>query len=243
MSKKQSDFVVYVRNSVLIQALVAFSRQVFTPATQTEPASSVEHLTLVYLDPAANSLVPTGEQLRNAIKVETDVPPLVEGKMNGWAEVLDSHKQPPADEDRIEGSPREVIDAVQFGAASEEIAHLRKELADAEADLSTASNTMGTLTQKVLDQEKEIEALKSSAQLSQESHGPFDGQPVQLPEGIVTESGKTEADLAADHAEQRASEAADSMTDTEKDALADAASAPVPEQSAIPTVGVGQPAQ
>lgn len=79
--KKQGDFVIYSRNSVLINALVAFSRQVFLPEGPTE------HLTLVYLDPAAASAAPTGEQLRNSIKVQADVPPLAEGAVNGWKEV------------------------------------------------------------------------------------------------------------------------------------------------------------
>lgn len=81
MSKKQGDVIVYQRNGVAIQALVAFSRQVLLPEGPTE------HLTVVYLDPAAASAAPTGEQLRNSIKTQADVPPLVENAVNGWKEV------------------------------------------------------------------------------------------------------------------------------------------------------------
>lgn len=88
MSKQQGDFITYVRNGAAINALVAFSRDVYTPATQTVPASTVEHLTLVYLDPsAASSGIQTGEQLRSSVKTEFSVAPLTEGKVNGWKDV------------------------------------------------------------------------------------------------------------------------------------------------------------
>lgn len=90
--KQHRDFVIYVRNGVAINALVAFSRAVFTPATQTVPASTVEHLTLVYLDPSSSS-TQTGEQLRSSIKTEFSVPPLVEGRVNGWKDVADDDGQ------------------------------------------------------------------------------------------------------------------------------------------------------
>lgn len=88
MSKQHRDFVTYVRNGVAINALVAFSHDIYTPATQTEPAVTVEHLTLVYLDPAAASnSIPTGDQLRGSIKTEFSVPPLADGLVNGWKDV------------------------------------------------------------------------------------------------------------------------------------------------------------
>lgn len=90
MSKQQGDFITYVRNGAAINALVAFSRDVYTPATQTVPASTVEHLTLVYLDPsAASSGIQTGEQLRSSVKTEFSVPPLTEGKVNGWKDLIE----------------------------------------------------------------------------------------------------------------------------------------------------------
>lgn len=88
MSKQHRDFVILVRGGVEINALVAVSHDVFTPATQTEPATTVEHLTIVYLEPAAGgNTQQTGEALRNSIKVQIDVPPVDVGKHFGWKEV------------------------------------------------------------------------------------------------------------------------------------------------------------
>lgn len=88
MSKSHKDFVIFTRNGVDINALVVFSQDVITPATQFEPATNVEHLTLVYLDPSAASSRPTGDQIRNSMKLEFSVPPLTEGKVNGWKDVV-----------------------------------------------------------------------------------------------------------------------------------------------------------
>lgn len=90
MSKSHRDFVVFVKNGVEINALVAISQDVTTPATQEQPAVTIEHLTLVYLDPTAASQRPTGDQLRSSIKLEFDVAPLVEGKITGWKDVVSS---------------------------------------------------------------------------------------------------------------------------------------------------------
>lgn len=100
--KSHRDFAVYVRNGVEINALVAVSHPVTYPATETveegvlvqNPAVTVEHLTLVYLDPKAEAQRPTGDQLRNSIKIEFDVPPLTEGKVYGWKDVVSSDVQP-----------------------------------------------------------------------------------------------------------------------------------------------------
>jgi hypothetical protein len=89
MSKSHRDFVVYVKNGVEINALVAISHEVTTPATQTMPAFVTEHLTLVYLDPGAASQRPSGDQLRNSIKIDFDVAPLVSGKTFGWKDVVE----------------------------------------------------------------------------------------------------------------------------------------------------------
>lgn len=99
MSKQQGGVVVYQRNSVAINALVAFSRQALVPDPQNPGLLLwTEHLTLVYLDPAAASAAPTGEQLRNSIKVQADVPPLAEGAVNGWKEVANLTQQLTAEE-------------------------------------------------------------------------------------------------------------------------------------------------
>lgn len=87
MAKSHRDFVVYVKNGVEINALVAISHEVTKVATQTETATTVEHLTLVSLDPGAASQRPSGDQLRNSIKLDFDVPPLTEGKAYGWKDV------------------------------------------------------------------------------------------------------------------------------------------------------------
>lgn len=88
--KQHRDFVTYVRNGVEINALVAFSHDIYTPATQEYPAHTTEHLTVVYLDPAMASVgIQTGEQLRGSIKIEFSVPPIAENKVNGWKEVED----------------------------------------------------------------------------------------------------------------------------------------------------------
>lgn len=88
MGKQHRDFVIYVNNGVAINALVAVSRGVFFPATQTEPAKTIEHLTLVYLDPAAQANIMTGDQLRNSIKTVFDVAPLGDGVVTGWKDVV-----------------------------------------------------------------------------------------------------------------------------------------------------------
>lgn len=84
---KHRDFVTYVRNGVEINALVAVSQTITTPATQEKPAFTTEHLTLVYLDPASEAARMTGDQLRASIKTVFDVAPLVEGAVNGWKEI------------------------------------------------------------------------------------------------------------------------------------------------------------
>lgn len=81
---KHRDLVIYVRNGVEINALVATTQDVFTPATQEREAFTTEHLTLVYLDPSSEAARLTGDQLRASIKTAFDVPPMVEGAVNGW---------------------------------------------------------------------------------------------------------------------------------------------------------------
>ena len=89
MSKKYGDFVVYERNGVEINALVAISHDVYTPATQEAPAYSTEHLTIAYLDPES-SAASSGEQVRNSLKTQFDVRPMVEGLAIGWKDVVDA---------------------------------------------------------------------------------------------------------------------------------------------------------
>lgn len=88
MSKSHRDFVVFVKNGVEINALVAMTQDVTTPATQEVPAFTTEHLTLVYLDPASARPRQTGDQLRASIQTVFDVPPLTEGRTTGWKDVV-----------------------------------------------------------------------------------------------------------------------------------------------------------
>lgn len=105
MSKSHRDFCVYVRGGIAINALVAVSRDVYFPATQTEPAKTIEHLTLVYLDPSAASNTMTGDQLRNSIKTEFDVPPLGDGQVTGWKDIV-AEVVAPSEEAQGSGSER-----------------------------------------------------------------------------------------------------------------------------------------
>jgi len=89
---KHRDFVVLVRGEEEINALVASSHVVTTPATQTVPAFDTEHLTLVFIEPSGAGQT-TGEGLRNSIKVQIDVPPVDVGKHFGWKEVDDAEPQ------------------------------------------------------------------------------------------------------------------------------------------------------
>lgn len=139
--KQHRDFVLLVRGNEDINALVATSRIVTTHATQDTPAFDTEHLTLVFIDPAGAGAT-TGEGLRNSIKVQIDVPPVDKGQHFGWKDFA---------EDRIEGSPREVVEAVQFGAASEEIARLRKDLADSENETKAKDVTIANLEQQIAE--------------------------------------------------------------------------------------------
>lgn len=83
---KHRDFVILVRGTEEINALVAASHDVYTPATQTEEASTSEHLTLVFLEPTGAG-IPTGEALRNSVQIKIDVPPVSAAQHFGWKEV------------------------------------------------------------------------------------------------------------------------------------------------------------
>lgn len=115
--KNHRDFVVYVRGGIAINALVAVSRDVVTPATQTEPAKAVEHLTLVYLSPDSARPIMSGDQLRNSVKFEFDVPPLVDGGVNGWKDVIAEVTAP---SDIAQGSGSEKYGASDWTAAGED---------------------------------------------------------------------------------------------------------------------------
>lgn len=278
--KQHRDFVLYVRNGVAINALVAFSHEVFTPATQTVPASTVEHLTLVYLDPiAAGNGIQTGEQLRSSIKVEFSVAPLTEGKVNGWKET--GLLEPQTDEeiaaigaaeelaayqkssgiDGDAGDWTQAGDGTGYPLQGQELSdfHLQtaqKRIAEAieknggdhafkqpiipiapsgrddNGVPSIAGMGDGTITSNGTFIPSDANApLKPFAELTHEEK-----QNITYPYGdIVTESGKTEEQLAAEHARQ--SELETPLTDAEKDELADKASAPVP------SIGIGQPTE
>lgn len=87
-TKQHRDFVILVKNGVEINALVAMTQDVTTPATQEVPAFTTEHLTLVYLDPASARPRQTGDQLRASIQTVFDVPPLTQGRTTGWKDVV-----------------------------------------------------------------------------------------------------------------------------------------------------------
>jgi hypothetical protein len=89
MAKQHRDFVILVRGTEEINALVAVSHAVATPATQTTPAFTTEHLTLVYLDPTAEGNSQSGEGLRNSVRIQIDVPPVDNGRHFGWKDVTD----------------------------------------------------------------------------------------------------------------------------------------------------------
>lgn len=266
MSKQQGDFITYVRNGVAINALVAFSRDVYTPATQTVPASTVEHLTLVYLDPtAASSGIQTGEQLRSSIKVEFSVPPLTEGKVNGWKDLIEpsagginleyatdhiwTMEDKPGfiglrvdcgDAGTIYFTPdqaEQTIDALKF-----QMFHLKSSGIDGDAGDWTEA---GDGTDYPSAPASNFEATaKTAVALDQHlTRKPFATLTVEEKantiyptwDGIVTESGKTQEQLDAEVARQHELETP--LTDAEKDELADKASEP------IPSVGIGQPAE
>ena len=92
MAKQSGTVVTLVRGGVLINALVAVSHDIFTPATQTEKAFPTEHLTLVYLEPGAPA--GTGEALRASIKTQIDVPPVDSGQHFGWEARQDTVAEP-----------------------------------------------------------------------------------------------------------------------------------------------------
>jgi hypothetical protein len=92
MAKQSGTVVTLVRGGVLINALVAVSHDVYTPATQTEKAFTTEHLTLVYLEPGAPA--GTGEALRASIKTQIDVPPVDSGQHFGWEARIDTVAEP-----------------------------------------------------------------------------------------------------------------------------------------------------
>ena len=89
---KQGNTVTYVRQGVAINALVAASREVYTPATQETPAFTTEHLDVVYLEPGAGSSSMSGQQLRDSIKTQFSVPPLTPGAVNGWSGLPPAHE-------------------------------------------------------------------------------------------------------------------------------------------------------
>jgi hypothetical protein len=105
--KSHKDFVVYVKNGVEINALVAISHPVTFPATQDRPAVTVEHLTLVYLEPGTENQRPSGDQLRNSVKTAFDVPPLTEGLNFGWKDVVGHTVQQVSIPDEAQGSGSE----------------------------------------------------------------------------------------------------------------------------------------
>lgn len=128
--KKYGDVVTYVRNSVELNALVLQStieaeEAGAKPSMVAEPKPGKECLLLAYLDPAAASN--TIHSVSTTAATAFSVKPMADGAVNGWKELAP---------DRIEGSPREVVEAVQYGAASEEIARLRKDLSDANESIA-----------------------------------------------------------------------------------------------------------
>jgi len=142
MSKQHRDFVTYVRNGVEINALVAFSHDVYTPATQTEEAKTVEHLTLVYLDPAsATNSIQTGEQLRGSIKTEFSVPPLIDGLVNGWKEAIEDYVSDDSEKDAQIVSLQKQVE--ELGASLKDADAAKTEI---EAELVEANAKVAALT-------------------------------------------------------------------------------------------------
>lgn len=225
--KQHRDFVSYVRNGVAINALVAFSHEVFTPATQTVPASTVEHLTLVYLDPtAASSGIQTGEQLRSSVKTEFSVPPLTEGKVNGWKEV-DEYSLFPASvrlKDRIpfplksSGIDGDAGDWTQVGDGTgyPETRGFQK-VAD------TASALYRALSNKPI---AEVETLLTDAEKDELA----DKATADLPETVTPEA------MAAQDEHDHATGNVDEEGRTPNEAIEQ-------ENAQKPSVGIGQPAQ
>lgn len=134
MPKQHRDVVVLVLAGAQINALVSTSQTVvITPATQTEPAVSAEHLTLVYLDPKAEAPRMTGDQLRDSIKTIFDVVPLELNPGRGWKNV-DQDAETAAKVREISAGFKSMLDNSQK-AADEKFTEVQQQLWDAKAKL------------------------------------------------------------------------------------------------------------
>lgn len=84
---KHRDFVILVKGTEEINALVVFSHTVTTPATQTEPAFDTENLTVIYTNPVDGASWPSKDKILQNLQVEIGVPPVSAGKYFGWKDV------------------------------------------------------------------------------------------------------------------------------------------------------------
>lgn len=205
---KYNDQVTYVRNGVNINATVAASRQV----------EGKEHLTLVYLDPVMESSSMSGSQLERCVSTQFDVAPLEEGGQHGWlplsigvvaAGAAVSTDALVALSNKIQTYGPELPSGLDnvVPSASTLIDTLIGRIAEVETQLTQATDTMGELTQKVLDLEKQA-SKPSAADLD-----------AHAAEQKAAETTKTPSEPAIELP----------LTDAEKDELADKASAPVPQ--------------
>ncbi len=173
--KQYGDSVVYVRNGVAINALVLMSTM---QAVKVQPAPTdfereqglfvpqktvlEEHLSLAYLDPVFGKGAMSSTDMDRAKATAIGIGPLSENGTNGWRE---------AQADRIEGSPRENDEAVQYGEASEEIARLRYALSQApvKEDFERMKFALEQEDRVIADLKADNEALKAEKDALQKS--------------------------------------------------------------------------
>jgi len=86
--KAHRDFVVLVKGTEEINALVEFSHSVHTPATQDVPAFDTEYLTVIYTNKLDSSAWPSKDKILQGLQVEMSVPPVGMGKFFGWKDVV-----------------------------------------------------------------------------------------------------------------------------------------------------------
>lgn len=179
VQKNGSDGSLRRLNAIVLASANHAPNVLGKPASDVKKlhADAVEHLDLAFAVP---TLVPDGgvlktRNLEEIFRPAFTVAPYVADAWIGWepavAEVVD---------ERIEGSPREVVEAAQFREASEIVARLRKGLADSE--------------ELVVAQEIKITSLEAQIAGMTKAPEPAPGQP-------------SAADLDAVAAEQAAKDA------------------------------------
>jgi hypothetical protein len=88
MAKQHRDFVILVKGTEEIHALVVFSHTVTTPATQETAAFDTEYLTVIYTNKVDGSAWPSKDKILQGLQVEMSVPPVSAGKFFGWKDVV-----------------------------------------------------------------------------------------------------------------------------------------------------------